>query len=360
MIYMETQRMVLRDYRHEDQAAYFQLKSDPETMYYLGDIQLFTEEAGKKDFAAVLEDRDSRKRRFYFFHMELKESGEQVGSIGYTVTDETPVGNLVGLGYFSYPKFWGKGYVTEALKRVVEFAFAENNVYRISTGCLAENAGSERVMQKCGFIKEAEHIDYEWHDGKLKTRLEYRLLKPEWEEGISMNAVIVPGTKADVDEIARLYDDLNDTLAAGVNYPGWKKGIYPTIEDAEAGVRENTLYVAKAGGKICGTIILNHQPATGYETAPWQYTGAYTQIIVIHTLAVAPEFAGKGIGKRLIEFTGEHAKEKGIQAIRLDVFEKNLPAIRLYERCGYVLIATADLGLGEYGLDRFRLYEKLI
>jgi len=36
-------------------------------------------------------------------------------------------------------------------------------------------------MQKCGLIKEAEHVDYEWHDGRMKTRLEYRLLKGEWE-----------------------------------------------------------------------------------------------------------------------------------------------------------------------------------
>lgn len=49
-----------------------------------------------------------------------------------------------------------------------------------STGCLAENVGSERVMQKSGLIKESEHIDYEWHDGKMKTRLEYRLLRKEW------------------------------------------------------------------------------------------------------------------------------------------------------------------------------------
>ena len=33
--------------------------------------------------------------------------------------------------------------------------------------------------------KEAKHIDYEWHDGKMKTRLEYRLLKREWEALIS-------------------------------------------------------------------------------------------------------------------------------------------------------------------------------
>ena len=84
-------------------------------------------------------------------------------------------------GYFTYPKFWGNGYTSEAMRRVLKFAFADNDVYRVTTGCLAENKGSERVMQKNGLIKEAEHIDYEWHDGKLKTRVEYRLLKPEWE-----------------------------------------------------------------------------------------------------------------------------------------------------------------------------------
>ena len=31
-------------------------------------------------------------------------------------------------------------------------------------------------------IKEAEHLDYEWHDGRMKTRLEYRLLRHEWEK----------------------------------------------------------------------------------------------------------------------------------------------------------------------------------
>ena len=61
--------------------------------------------------------------------------------------------------------------MTEALKKVLEFAFTENDVYRVTTGCLAENIGSEKVMQKCGLLKEAEHVAYEWHDEKMKTRL---------------------------------------------------------------------------------------------------------------------------------------------------------------------------------------------
>lgn len=179
---METTRLILRDYREDDFNEYYRLKTDSKTMYYLQDIQLFTREKACEEFRMVLNDMQKPDRKFYFIHIELKDSHEQVGSVGYTVTDDTPVGKMVGAGYFIYPKFWGKGYTTEAFQRVLEFAFSDNNVYRVSTGCLTENTGSERVMQKCGLIKEAEHIDYEWHDGKMKTRVEYRLLEREWRQ----------------------------------------------------------------------------------------------------------------------------------------------------------------------------------
>lgn len=179
---LETRRLILRDYEESDKTAYFKLKSDSKTMYYLQDIQLFSQEESDMEFANVLRDQKSIDRKFYFMHIELKDSHEQIGSVGYTVNANTPVGKLVGAGYFIFPQFWNQGYVTEAFQKVIEYAFLQNNVYRISTGCLSENVGSERVMQKCGMIKEAEHVDWEWHDGKMKTRLEYRLLKNEWKQ----------------------------------------------------------------------------------------------------------------------------------------------------------------------------------
>ena len=180
MIFLETDRLILRDYTESDFEAYYQLKTDDQTMYYMQDIKLESVDAARTEFADVLADMKKPDRKFYFLHMELKDSHEQVGSIGYTVTDRTPVGKLVHLGYFTYPKFWGNGYTSEALGAVLKYAFTADNVYRVTTGCLAENIGSERVMQKNGMIKEAEHLDYEWHDGKMKTRLEYRLLKDEY------------------------------------------------------------------------------------------------------------------------------------------------------------------------------------
>ncbi len=181
MIHLETDRLILRDYVADVFEDYYRLKKDEQTMYYMQDIRLHDLEEAVSEFKNVLSDIDRPDRKYYFLHMELKASHDQVGSIGYTVVDNTPVGKIVHLGYFTYPKYWGNGYTTEALAKLLEYAFTEDNVYRVTTGCLAENKGSERVMQKNAMIKEAEHVDYEWHDGKMKTRLEYRLLRKEWE-----------------------------------------------------------------------------------------------------------------------------------------------------------------------------------
>ena len=180
MIYLETDRLVLRDYLASDEEEYYRLKSDPETMYYLQDIRLSSREEAHRDFTAVLTDVASPDRRFYFFRAQLKDSGEPIGSIGYTVTGRGPEGKTVHAGYFFLPAYWGRGYGTEAMNRVLQFAFLEDGVTRVTTGCLAENKGSERVMQKCGMIREGEFPDWEYHDGRWKTRLQYRLLAHEY------------------------------------------------------------------------------------------------------------------------------------------------------------------------------------
>lgn len=172
-IRLETPRLVLRDYTPADEEDYFLLKSHPRTMYYLQDIMVHSREEAREDFARVLADAARPDRTFYFLRAEEKGTGRQIGSVGYTVVEVNPMGKHVGAGYFYLPEFWGQGFGTEALARVLRFAFEENGVYRVSTGCLAENRGSERVMQKCGMILEAVRPSWTWHDGQLKERREY-------------------------------------------------------------------------------------------------------------------------------------------------------------------------------------------
>ena len=72
---------------------------------------------------------------------------------------------------------------------------------------------------------------------------------------MKQNIYIRKAVDADIDCIEMLYEDICDYLDAHINYPGWKKGIYPARCDAEKGLTENVLYVAQVGEIIAGTIL---------------------------------------------------------------------------------------------------------
>lgn len=168
------------------------------------------------------------------------------------------------------------------------------------------------------------------------------------------------GKPNDVDELEQLYNDLNDYLEKGVNYPGWIKGIYPVRQNAVDGIKNGNLFTAKHNGKIVGSLILSHVPEPAYVSAKWEFESDYSDVFVIYTFVVHPEFLKCGVGKALIDFAIEHGIKSQARSIRLDVYEGNMPAIKLYEKCGFKYVDTVDLGLGNYGLDWFKLYEKLI
>jgi len=149
-------------------------------MYYLQDIMTRSIEESRRNLETAVNEANNANRTKYFLAIEEKDTGSFIGTTGYTVTQTTPLGKLVGMGYFILPEYHSRGYMTEAVNEVIRFAFEDNDVYRINIGCLTENRASERVMQKCGFIKEAEYKSYTWHDEHMKNRVEYRLLKNEW------------------------------------------------------------------------------------------------------------------------------------------------------------------------------------
>ncbi len=175
-----------------------------------------------------------------------------------------------------------------------------------------------------------------------------------------MDVRITPGTEDDLGALERLYDALNDHLAATVNYPGWKKGIYPVRADAEADIAARTLYVATVDGALAGSIVLNHEPEQPPVNGAWQVDAADAEVLSIHRFCVHPAYLRRGIGGLLLAFADAVAKSEGMKAIRLDVYEGNSAAIRAYEKSGYAYIDTVDLGLEQFGLKWFKLYEKVI
>ena len=175
-----------------------------------------------------------------------------------------------------------------------------------------------------------------------------------------MSFIIRKGTAGDLDMIERLYGEVCDHMAATVNYCGWKRDVYPARQDAEAGIREGTLFLVEEDGEAAGSFILSPRQEAAYAGVKWQADLEERDVRTIYTFTVSPRRRGRGVGREMLAYAVRCAEEQGARALRLDVYEGNLPAIRLYESAGFQYVDTVSLGLEEIGLDRFRLYEKLL
>ena len=179
MVVLETARLIVRDHRESDLEGLAALLTSPENMRYVPELRASNADAARKNLDASIAEQNNPSRTKYFFAIEEKSSGRYVGEVGFTVEQSTRSGSLADLGYFILREFHGRGYMTEAGKRVVDFAFAEAGVHKIKTGCLKENRASERVMQKLGFRKEGELREHQYHEGVWKDRVVYGLLRAE-------------------------------------------------------------------------------------------------------------------------------------------------------------------------------------
>ena len=175
MIRLETDKIVLRDYKETDLNDMHRLWSDKETMYYLDDILCYTIEDTANYLKTGIDNSDG-----HYFAICEKGKDDFIGSIGYTIVEQTPLGKIVHLGYMLLPDYHGRGYITEATKEIIEFAFTRDGCIRINTGCHKENDASRRVLEKAGFRKEAEKVKAVYHDGVMKDRLEYAINKDEY------------------------------------------------------------------------------------------------------------------------------------------------------------------------------------
>lgn len=147
----------------------------------------------------------------------------------------------------------------------------------------------------------------------------------------------------DLNKIVKLYEDTTEYLAKNINYPNWKKHEYPNESTANNAILEKNIYIYTTNNEICASIIINQFQPVPYKEANWLYDLKDSDVIVIHTLVVHPNFSNQGIGKKLISFAEKLGREKGLKSIRLDTFEENIPAQKLYESLGYIFCGKINL-----------------
>lgn len=160
--------------------------------------------------------------------------------------------------------------------------------------------------------------------------------------------MIRPATIQDLDAIEAAYSEhftFEETHPQQA-FTVFKRGVYPTRHDAEKALAEGKLTIFEKDGALLASVITGRKQPPEYADVPWQRTLTDAEVLVIHLLMVRPSASGHGVGTALLAAVEERARAMGVRALRLDTGSQNKPAVHLYEKNGYCIVATASMKVG--------------
>lgn len=128
---------------------------------------------------------------------------------------------------------------------------------------------------------------------------------------------------------------------------------YPNEEVFGEDIALGQLWIAEIDGALAGVAAITTNQEPEYAQVGWDIE---EQAIVVHRLAVHPDFRGAGVARALMEKAEDVAQERGIHVLRVDTNTQNEATQRLFPKLGYVL--SGEIGLGFRPGLRFFCYEK--
>lgn len=165
---LETERLILREWHEKDADEYFELYKNPEV-----------EDAGAKICENINESLESVRSLINCqesWAIVLKENNRIIGSI--FLSDINRHDRYKEMEYVISENYQKKGYATEAVKRVLKYAFTELDLLVVAVCHYPYNIKSKRVIEKCGFMYEGTLRKY---SRNLTDSIRYSMTKEEWE-----------------------------------------------------------------------------------------------------------------------------------------------------------------------------------
>ena len=167
---LETPRLRLRPPTQGDAEAVFRgWASDPQVVRYLG-WQAPSAVNDTRAYLASAERAWVDRSGHLPWVLTLKADPTPIGMIGVTV--EPP---RVMVGFVLARAHWNRGFMTEALRRIVELALAQPRIYRVWGMCDVDNGASARVMEKAGMSFEGVLRRFGIHPNVSTTPRDVRL-----------------------------------------------------------------------------------------------------------------------------------------------------------------------------------------
>lgn len=145
---LETDRLVLRRARIPDAPVIFErYAQDPEVTKYL---TWTPHETIERTLTFLQRCENAWQSGEAFPWVLLQKTDDQI--VG--MIELRPTGFRADIGYVLARPFWNRGYMTEAVRAVVDWALRQPGTYRVWAVCDVDNLGSARVLEKAGMQRE--------------------------------------------------------------------------------------------------------------------------------------------------------------------------------------------------------------
>ena len=102
--------------------------------------------------------------------------GKAVGGIGIYPKTDIHCKNAE-LGYWLGYNYWNKGIISHAIQQIIPYAFERYDIQRLYASVFADNAGSIKVLEKNGFLRDTKFKQTLFKNGKFYDEVIYALRK---------------------------------------------------------------------------------------------------------------------------------------------------------------------------------------
>ena len=172
---LETERLRLRPFTFDDEAALFALASDPVIARFVR----FEAHRTPAETHAFLELALEHYRRGEPFAWAVvrREDDRLIGSCGFV--SRTPKRKSAEIGYWLGKPYWGKGYAVEAARALVRFGFELMGLERVEAKCFLENRAGQHVIEKLGMRFEGTDRS-EMIKGEYPELRVYAIARRDW------------------------------------------------------------------------------------------------------------------------------------------------------------------------------------
>ncbi len=168
LVFLRTERLTLREFTPADERAVHSYAADPAVTRFVawgpntaGDTREFITNA--------IATSKTRPRTDFDLAVVHTDTQTLIGGAALRVTEsEMREGEI---GYVVHRDHWSRGYATEVAEALLQFAFSELGLQRVSATCDPENHASARVLEKVGMIMERRLTGHLLVRGSLRDSL---------------------------------------------------------------------------------------------------------------------------------------------------------------------------------------------